>query len=545
VWLLVAGLALVAGLPAATRAWRAVRASAAAASAYERTLLAFTLALLAVLVAGSLVPPFAIDVLRHHLRVAREAVADGRLVFRPTFFDAQPMAGEMSYVWGLLLHGPLVGKVVLAGHGVVAVVAVAALARRAGGRQAARHAAVVAAAMTPFWNFGLEGKPDLALLMYTALALLAFEVWRAGDDRAIVLAGVFAGFAASSKLFGLVVAAALGVIVLVVAVLERRRPAMLVAAVAGALAVGAPWYARTWAAAGHPLWPLVVVDGAAGGTIADDLWRRFGAHQAAAGNVVFRLAAAIASHPDVHGRAPIGPLFMAAVPLLLLAPGLRRVWPWLAWGGLYAAGWCLTAPYARYLLPALLVWSAVTGSALAAARALGPLTRGAIAVVTLAWAATSLAAGVSQVARMAPVVVGAEPVDAFLTRVTSHHADIVWMNRTLPATAVVASAYPGLAYLERRAIWLEDLQAFVDVEAAPSLDALRAALERWGVTHLFLVEDPGDPAPPPGRRRLAELAARCGTVVYENLASVAVTSVFLGESERLRTRVVALRRGCG
>lgn len=546
VWAGVTVLGCAVGVPASKRFWAEARAVVATASAYERTLIVLTVGLLGVLVGGSLVPPFSIDVLRHHLRVPGEAVAAGRLVFRPTFFDAQPMAGEMYYVWGLLLHGPLIGKVVLAGHGVVAVLAVAMLAARAGGREAACHAALVAAAATPLWNLGIEGKTDLALLMYTALALLAFDIWHTdGDDSALVLAAVFGGFAASTKLFGLVVAAALGALVLTISAVERRRLATLAAAMLVALAVGAPWYARTWAETGHPLWPFVVVEGTPDARgIVDDLTRRFHGHRAAAGNFALRVAAAVAGHPDVHGRAPVGPLFLATVPLLLLVPGVRRVAPWAAWSGLYAVTWYVIAAYARYLLPAFIVWSAVTGWALAAARGLGPLTRRAVALVALTWAITSLAAGLGQLARMAPVVTGTRSLDAFLERVTSHHADIAWMNRHLPRTAVVASVYPGLAYLERRAIWLEDLQAFVDVEGAPSLHALRASLARWGVTHLFLVEDEGVPAPPVSRRRLAELAARCGTVVYDNPGSVAVTSVFLEERERLRTRVVELRDPC-
>ena len=181
---------------------------------------------------------------------------------------------------------------------------------RAAGRGAACHAAVVFAAITPVWNFGLEGKVDLALLMHGALAMLAFDRWRAGQERsALVLAGAFAGFAASTKLFGLLTLAALVAVVLVVIVADRRRPAVLVAAIVVTLLAGAPWYVRTWAVAGHPFWPFVVVEGApSAGRIVEDLARRVDGHRAAAGNVIVRLPAAIAGHPDVHGRAPIGPL---------------------------------------------------------------------------------------------------------------------------------------------------------------------------------------------------------------------------------------------
>lgn len=369
---------------------------------------------------------------------------------------------------------------------------------------------------------------------------------RAGGDRsALVLAGAFAGFAASTKLFGLLSLAALVAVVLVVIVIDRRRPVLLVAAVVVTLVAGAPWYARTWAVAGHPFWPFVVVEGApSAGRIVEDLARRVDGHRAAAGNIVVRLPAAIVGHPDVHGRAPIGPLVAAGLLLLTVVGGARRTWPWLAWSAAYAVGWYVLAPYARYLLPAFVAWSAAGGSALAAARSLGPLSRHAVAAATLGWGVASLVAGGSQLARVAPVVTSIESRDAFLARVASHHADIVWMNRTLPARAVVASVYPGLAYLERRAIWLEDLQAFVDVDTAASIDALRASLAAWGASHLFLVDDPGDPAPPDSRRRLAELAARCGVVVHDNPASVAIASVFLAETERLRARVVELRSRC-
>jgi hypothetical protein len=48
-----------------------------------------------------------------------------------------------------------------------------------------------------------------------------------------------------------------------------------------------------------------------------------------------------------------------------------------------------------------------------------------------AWMADGVLAA-SQVISVAPVVIGREPLDTFLERVTAFHADIRWMTSALP-----------------------------------------------------------------------------------------------------------------
>jgi len=507
----------------------------------ERVVLALVGALAACLVLGALVPPHAADALRHHFNFAAIAVRDHGLSWAPIGLFAHPQGGEMFYVWGLLLTGPRAGTLVLALHGLVLVAAVALLAREYGGRREALYAAAIVISTPLVWYLTFEAKVDLVYLMHAALALVAFARWRARDHaRWLAAAGAFAGFAASSKPLGLYVVLAL-TLAIGVTLATRRAAARGAIAYAITLAVaGAPWAVRNLAETGDPLWPLLTpwLGGPDGSAAA---WREtrerldvivpFG--RGALG-FVEGLSALIAGAPALFGRSLAGPLLLCGVPLLVRVPHAARAMSGLAVVALgYYAIWFAGSQQGRYLLPVTLILAVAAGAGLAAARAAG-------AAVVIGWCAVSLALALVRLLLVAPVIAGAEPVDAFLERTSAFHREIRWMNDRLPPDAVVASDHAGLYYLERRAIWLTDFQAFVDWERVRDVPDLRAALARYGATHLFLSSPPEDE---PGRLRRA-LAARCGETLYENDAAVMVDSVLLERRRTTGAVIVRLNPRC-
>ena len=494
-------------------------------TADEVTLLGLQAALGLVMLLGGLVPAHAADALRHHFNIAAIFVRAGGLVFEPIGLFTQPQGGEMFYAWALLLGSPRAGTVTLAVCGVVCAFAAGLAARSLGGdRRTALIASAIVLATPLIWYMPFEAKIDLVYLMHTALALGALARWReTRDGRALVVAAAFVGFAASAKALGLAVALALGVVVLA----SRCRAAHLAAGAGMVIAVGAPWYARTYLDTGDPLWPLLSPNAAAFSEARERL-AVLAPLGRGAGGFLHGIGAALAGSPLLFGRALIGPLFLCGIPLA--AAHARRA-AWLGGFALaYYALWFQMSQQCRYLLPALVAAAVLAALGLGAA---SPLARAAVP----AWAAISLVLAFTRLAAFGPAIAGAEPTDAFLARTTSLHREIAWMNAHLPSTAVVATDQTGVYRLERRAVWLDDFQGYVDWPRTPDVETLRGALAHHGATHALVTDGAGEDL-------LAALVARCGTVVYENPAAVIVDSVLLGTRHTTRVVIVALSDRC-
>jgi hypothetical protein len=400
--------------------------------------------------------------------------------------------------------------------------------------------------MTAVWHFALEGKTDLVLLMHVALALSCYDLWRReGRRSALVLSAAFIGFGASSKLTGAYTLVAL-IIVCVADVLRGRgRRADIGVFTVVAVVIAAPWYVRTWVAAGDPLWPaLFPLLGGVEGTAAlyEETMLRIAAHTELprdASGFLVGMGALAAGAPSLYGRSLLGPLFLTGLPLLALRREAARGVAWLLlFAAATYAAWFTVIHAGRHFVPALAALAPAAALGLAAGAAHGPRVRRWVRASLVVWASLSLALALSQLVPFVPYLVGRESRDAMLARVAPFHEEIVWMNAHLPRDAVVASELRDLFYLDRRSIWVGDFQAFVDTQRDDPA-ALAAKLARRRVSHLFLTTSAED-----GTGSLAELARRCGEVVRDAPNAVLVESVTLRERVPHRARVVALRSPC-
>jgi hypothetical protein len=490
-----------------------------------------------VVLACGFVPPVALDTLQYHANVAALFARAGRIVFEPITPYAYPLGGEMFYLWSLLLGGALAGKVVNALHGVMAIAAIVTLGARHGGRTVGLLAALIFATTAMTWHFAFDGKTDLVLVMHTALALLCYDAFRRDRARgAIALCAAFAGFAASAKVPGLFVVAALA------AVLARDHARELPRYAAVAAVVGAPWYARNWLYTGDPLWPALyaVLGGDAAARIASrDLFdhttfeRLFGWHPAgwAVGAV-----ALIGGWPPLYGRTLLGPLFVLG---LVVVPWRReaRSSAWLAgFVAVLYTGWFAITRVGRHAAVAFVALAVLAARGLAAGAATGSRARVCIRVSVAGWALVSMGLAATQLAPFAALAVGRDRIDDVLDRFTSHHAVIRWMNANLPRDAVIASDWSALFYLERGSVWLSDLQGFVDPDERDAA-VIHRTLRVWGVTHLFLTGTAAD--------GMVETVRRCGTVVRDDPGSPRMTSVTLRERMPVGAAVYALADRCG
>ena len=529
----VAAVATLGGVALGVRAAR--RAFASAPSPLERpprTSTALIVVVQALALIAALAPPTAKDTLLYHLALPKAYLAAAGFVDTPYNIASYYSLGvEMHSVWAMLLGGvagqrtaeAAVGATLFAFAPLLALVTYGWARERGADPRWAGLAALAVAAIPSAYDVVAGGYVDLALAAYTALAVRGVGRWWTTLDDAWLRPVVFAiGAALSIKLTTVVLVLALGLAVLFRALRlsrstaqqtePRRTPVGLLVAGFAALGLGAvlaaPWYLRTWARTGNPVFPffLSLLGGQAPGW---DLERSqlYESMFSVYGNALtpldfllspLRLSVASQLHEPAYYDGVLGVAFAFALVLVAWALVTRRLGAELGLALLVSfilfVFWLFSSQQLRYTLPAvpaLAVALAVIGQN--AALALGaPLGR-AFWWVTLCVAAAGVPVVVAWFAVLSPlrVVLGGEPPVRFLERRLDYYPYYELVNRELPPTARV-----WLIHMRRDTYYL-DRPYFSDfifedwtlrdwVRGSASADELAARVRAAGITHILL-----------------------------------------------------------
>lgn len=367
-------------------------------------------------------------------------------------------------------------------------------------------AAIAVTAPVAMWE-ATTAYVDLALAWYIALSAYAVLRYRATGARAwLILGGVTMGMALATKNLGLVALAILGTALLVVEiraghrVTRALRTCALVAAIA--LALGAPWYARAYAASGNPVFPdLYAVFGAE----PPDRWDALTERSLQAFKDHFgrgRSAVHVARLPwdvTVHGAAfggTLGPVFVILVPAAVAGAAAPAL---LAACAAYALIWAspVSSLQLRFLVPLVPFLAVLAAEGLRRLpRAAGWLVA-ALLVMNLPpfveWHEADRrgwSGWLTHVVRTVPVrvVIGSESADDYLARMVPSYRAWRYIDTVLPADARVLTFSGGdHLYSSRRRIWGDATMARQAVwRTPPGLErAARRELERLGVTHVL------------------------------------------------------------
>jgi hypothetical protein len=356
------------------------------------------IAFVAILLLGSLLPPWDFDVREYHLQVPKEWRQQGQITFLPhNVYGNMPLAAEMPALLAMGLwpgehgwfYGALAGKVVIAAFAALTAVGVACAGQRIAGKPGGILAAVVFLSHPWVIQVAINGLNDGVLACYVFLALYAMCLARRGECS-YLLPGLLAGAAAAVKYPGLAFAVAP---VAVWALFPRSGPLVsrengsagaspsrslaLTLVATGILLGGGGWYAKNAFLTGNPVYPLAY--GVFGGTTrtAEKAAQWDKAHQVPRDKDGWRYSAGqlAGSALRVAGRDPLAsplvvPMIIAAI--LALVTILRSnpsdtphsafriphlIWPMLAallW--ILAVWWFLSHRLDRFLLP---VWPLV------------------------------------------------------------------------------------------------------------------------------------------------------------------------------------------
>lgn len=517
--------------------------------------------------APALAPLYGADSVRHHFAVAKIVALRGGIEFLPVLYFNAPQNMEMLFSLGLLLHKDTVGLLINYSMGLLAMTAVFVLARDSHRPSAPLAAAVFYAMPIVIFNSAAIAN-DFGPLLYTLPSFHAFLQWQretekrheARATRWLVLSGIYAGLSAATKYTGAYTPLVLGVLVTACrrpGVQTRHWPSVggsparrsffyhrTVVFVLAAIVAGCPWYLRNLIVTGNPVWPLLYP------YLGGRDWN-MDAHRAVMEKVIYsvfgptpggslpRLFLVLIEPDPAFPRGGAGPFFLAFVPLIFMlgrAMIVHHLWILLFVASFFVV-WVAGSQYGRFFLPAVALLSVVVASVADALAQGRKLQRRACAVALVLGFGIQLPLAAVFASNFTGVIFGVESRDHFLRRATSLYEDVVWMNRNLPADAVVFDTTgSSLYYLERKYVWGNYFQGFVDYGQLTTATRLASRLKELGVTHVFtgLVNTDARLSPKDDQfvEMMAELLREHARCVYHNPTGHWVSSLTLSQYVR-------------
>jgi hypothetical protein len=502
---------------------------------------AFALSILtgALALTASLAPPTAKDTLLYHISLPRIFIAAGGLTDVPyNIASFLPLGAELHSVWAMLLGQLISERAAEAASGAtqfaffpLLVAFVYGWARRRGlDRTWSCIAAVLIASVPTVYYVAANGYIDLALSLYVALAVEAVaRWWKTLRSEQLGYAALSLSFALCLKLTAIFVVLPLALLILLrarqaqeeqqheSASQERRASAGKIALVGlGALVLAcvlaSPWYIRTWAQTGSPVFPfyLNIWKGSAPGwdiersLMFQEINSMYGGHPK---NAFSYLAApvrlSLMGQPDLpdYYDGVLGVAFLFGLPLIAWACWRLELSVELKIAVMVSAVlfifWLFSSQQMRYLFPALPALAVAVAASCAPfadrqGRAVGKALQWMLIAIALTEVLTSLAWFMEQ--NPLRVVLGGEARESYLSRRLDYYPYYEIINRELPATSRVwlINMRRDTYNIERPYFsdyMFEDYTISKFVEESGTAAEVLARARAAGITHLLVRHD--------------------------------------------------------
>jgi hypothetical protein len=469
---------------------------------------------------ASLAPPIAKDTLLYHLSLPKAFIQSGGLVDVPlNIAQYYALGAEMNGALAMLFGKIVNARVAEAAFGfsqfaylpILALITFGWMRSRGTSISNALLATALVVAVPTMYASASSGYNDVALAVYVTLATAAAaNWWKSADTRSALEMGIAAGFALNVKLLAVFLVAALAIIFLLklrqaqndnAALRNNARTFAL--SLALALALCAPWFARTWASTGSPVFPFYmnIFGGSAPGwdeqrSLLDQLSNaRYGGYpKSLLDYAATPLRVSLTAQPDEPPAfdGVLGFSFLFGIPLLLFAWKRKQLEAeWLvatAIASLWFVFWMFSSQQLRYLLPALpaLAVAIIVASSALESRLKTILWVTAIPalLVMITWFAQQ---------NLLAVLIGAESRDHYLARSNDHYSIYAEANAKLPQDARVwlVDVRGDTYHIERS--YLSEFRiehTFPQlVLSSNSIDELRERVRDQKVTHLLARTD--------------------------------------------------------
>ena len=306
----------------------------------------------------------------YHMAAARWYAQHHRLAYHPGIrFNAQPQQTVLVYLRQWLVTGDET-QIKLLNWEYLAILCAAlrgGLGLLGAGRLFPAALLLVLSSPVFCWITKME-MADLGLTAYLTLGVVLLIVARHGQRAHLALAGLMLGFAAASKLQGMVIIA--GFAVSWFCAVGLRRPREAVALAAGIALPGIGWWIRSLLYTGSPAYPFFSGNPEAKGLLAASLRYGFGHDALALLALPWRMiteSSYIFADPYIFG-IPLLVLLLTGLAALLHARGRLNWRIAILLGGFlfYFAFWFMTGQVMRYLASVLPVMALLFAAALRA-----------------------------------------------------------------------------------------------------------------------------------------------------------------------------------
>ncbi len=461
------------------------------------------------------------DSLSYHLAAPKIYLREGRIGF--IAYDSHthfPFTMEMLYMLGLQFGGVGGAKLFHWAAGWLTALAVGIWSSRltvqgrpAPGWTGPLAAALFAAMPIVLWEMG-TAYVDLGTALFQLLALAALVNAVTREEgitlRDAVLVGVLSGFALGTKMTALLQFGLLGLGLLVWALRQpggnraNRRAAIQAVFLFGlvGLAVGSPWYIKSWLWTHNPVYPFFYSFFSNSYSWTREAEIAYATEQASFGRGRGPEALLLALwNLGMHARdfyinyrslagdqiGTLGPVWAGLVPLLFWTRGVdRRAWLCLLYFGGSLGFWFLLSHQSRYLVPIFAPLAVVVAVGVAA------LVSRPLRIAAGVFVALSLVMSVKLHAPLAQtsalVVSGAVSEDEYLrVSLPGLYEASLYVNQ-LPSDSRVALYQETRGfYIDRNYFWANPLQHnLIPYDRLRSGAELVDWLQRFGNTHVLI-----------------------------------------------------------
>lgn len=453
---------------------------------------------------AALAPPSVTDWdgLAYHLAVPKLYLAAHRIFYVPfTSHSNFPFLTEMLYTIGLALHGPALAKLFHYAMYLLTAAGIFSLGNRHVNRAAGAVGSLLfMSAPLVVWEAGVA-YADISTAMYLLLAVYAVLNWEEQENRGwLAAAGIMAGFALGTKMLALVPIGALCLLVLWSGRRSGWAAGLKSAVYLGGvgLAVGAPWYIKTYLYTGNPVYPFFYgIFGGRNWSQADaDLYTAAQQAMGMGRSTLDFLAIPwnvttngfkFYDFPAVFGL--LGPAFLGlAVVTVLVGRSASAVRKAAFVCAVFVAAWFFLMQNARYIITILPLLSVIAGAGAAYGLRKWVIGRVVTSAFLLLCVGIGVMTGGVLILDSARVALGLESADAYLSRTLQPYQAQMYVNRTAPGDArVLMFDEPRGFYLDRQYMWADPgHHQLIPWKTFRSADDMVRFVREEGYTHALI-----------------------------------------------------------
>ncbi|MEN6356320.1 MAG: glycosyltransferase family 39 protein [Armatimonadota bacterium] len=442
------------------------------------------------------------DSLAYHLSVPKLFLHHGGMYYISFMSHSNfPMLIETLYTLPLKFDSPAAAKMITYLTAVLLVASIMTLARKHFNAKAAPLAAIAFAGMPIVMWLAETAYIDLATALYTVLAVhLLLNYLDQPERQYLIGSAVAAGFAASTKMTGLVTIPLILAWLLTDRFFSRDRNSGVVGLKQGlvfvviALIVCSPWYIKSIIYTGNPVYPFFY------SIFGGREWNAMLAHNYSTQQSLFGMGHNLTAflmlpynltfYSEKFYDTPglfVGPIFLVGLPVLLLAKYRSRKLIGLAFFFLvFLITWFALTHQSRYLVPGFAIL-AILIAALSYNDERLRISRFALWTVFILTAIFGILTLYPAVTNAVPVVLGRESRDEYLSRTLDIYPADQWINENLPGSAKIALFGDTRGfYLDRAYVWADPGHNSEFTRNYASSEELVRYLKSRGVTHVMI-----------------------------------------------------------